>query len=328
MAFKPGAGYGELFGYSVANIRGDGFEVPHLAGTILRTAIGQLVFTRFLNESRDAFGVGKGGTFTIPIFQDFGAVTSVTPLVPGTAIGLGTQRAFSVSMAMQEYGTGIAYESLGDWISSIEIRSQLVDTLGRHIGRMINFLDYEIFAATPWSIEVVAAGSYNGLLGTNRALVATAYGELGRGGVALAYDSLVKNLVPPVTQSGHYVWVANGETLRNLKEGSVFINKEMYAGMSNFNMQILGIYNGFLFVETEEILRKGTSFAIGANAGGYGFGKLPSVTYYPDFGSDAGRLQVWKTLFYRGQGPIKRDWGTAAIIVRSKTAGYDYGSLG
>jgi len=328
MAFKPAAGYGDMFSYTVANMRADGFEVQHLAGTILREAISQLVWARVMNESRDAFGKGKGGTFTVPIFKDWGAVATVQPLTSGSAIGIGSQKTDSIAMMINEYGTGIGYETLGDWITSLEVRGQLVNTLGRHLGRMINWLDYDVFANTPFTIEAVGTGSYNGLLGTNRHLVATAYGELGPGGVALAYDSLKKSLVEPFTSRGLYWWIASSETLRNLKSGSIFQNQMLYSQKQGDLYQILGEFNGFVFIETEEGITKGSSFCGGANAAGFGFGMMPRTFYYPDFGSDAGRLQVWKTLFYRGQGPIWRSKGTAAIMVRTKTAAFDYGALG
>jgi len=327
MAFLAGQGYGNFFAYDVAAIRGDGFEVKTLAGTIMRQAFGELVFTRALNESRDAFGVGKGGTFTVPIAQDFGAPATVAPLTSGTVIGLGTQKMSSVQFSMYEYGTGLGYEGLGDWITNLDMRSELVNSLGRHIGRMINWLDYDILVNTPFSVEVRAFGSYTNLLGTNRQLVATSYGELGPGGLALVYDTFKKSLASPITDRGMFILFGNAASLRNLKQGSFFQNGQLFNQFSSPKLQILGEFGGFLGVETEELLGKGTLIAVAANAGGYGFGKTPTTFYYPDFGSDAGRLQVWKTLFYRGQGPIWRNSGTAAIVIRANSAGYNYGAL-
>lgn len=330
MAFKNAVGYGDMFSYTGANVRGDGFEVPRLAGTVLRTAFSELVFGRLFSESRDAFGVGKGGTFTVPIFKDWGSPATVSPLVTGTAISVGTQNVDSIPMSMYEYGTGIGWETLGDWFTSIDVRSQLVNTLGRHIGRMVNWLDYDIVQGGNFSLELIAAGSFSPLLGTNRRRsgVATIFAELGQGAMALAYDSFKKSLVSPVTERGLYGIVGNSRTFRNLKQGSVFQNQYLYSGLQGRNYQILGEAFGFLFLETEELTGNGTTFAFGQGAAGFGFGKLPSLTFYPDFGSDAGRLQVWKTLFYRGQGPIWRDKGTAIITIRSNSDAYTYGSLG
>jgi len=328
MAFLPAEGYGNMFTYTRTNIEGDGFEVKHLAGTIMRQAFGELIFSRWFNQSKDAYGIGKGGTFTTPIFKNWGAPATVIALTSGTAIGIGSQETDSVSMIMREYGTGVGYETIGDWITNLDVRSEIVRTLGNHIGRMVNWLDYDISINTPFTIEVVAAGSYNGLLGTNRKLQATAYGELGMGGIAMAYDSFTKSLAGPVTDRKQYVMVANSETFRNLKQGSVFQNRELYNDVQGIRYQILGEYMGFIFVETEELLSKGTALAYAANAAGYGFGMPPRVYYYPDYGNDANRLQVWKTKFYRGQAPIWRNKGTALIMIRCKSAGYDYNALG
>lgn len=327
MSFKPAVGYGDMFSYNVANIRADGFEVKGLAGTILRQAFSQLVFTRLLNQSNDAFGVGKGGTFTTPIFQDWGAPTAVTPLTSGTAIGIGTQKTTSVSMVMNEYGTGIGYEKLGDWMTNLDVRSQLITTLGNHIGRMVNWLDYDIVSKTIFSIEAVAAGSYR-FLGTNRQQSQATYGEFGPGGLAFAYDTFKKSLVYPATDRGLYLAVGGAESFRHLKQGSVFQNLSLYTDQRGLKYQILGEFMNFLFVETEELTAKGTIFLSGANVGGYGFGMNPRPFYYPDFGDDAGRLNVWKVLFYRGQNAIWRDTGTACICARSSSSAYNYGALG
>lgn len=328
MAFKPAAGYGDLFSYDVSGVRGDGFEVQHLSTEIMRKAFGQLVFSRAMNQSRDAFGRGKGGTFTVPIFKDWGEPSSVSALTSGTAIGIGTQLTDSVQMVINEYGTGVGYEGFTDWMTNLDIRGEIVKTLGNHIARMINFLDYNVLVNTIFGIEKVAVGSYSSLLGTNRKVFATGYGELGIGGVALAYDSFRTSIASPVTERGMYTWFANAETLRNLKQGSVFQNFDLYSDLSGYRYQVLGEFMGFVFVEVEEQMAKGTSICVAANAAGYGFGKTPTTIFYPDFGSDANRLSVWKTIFYRGQDAIWRDKGTTCIVVRTKTAGYDYGSLG
>lgn len=326
---NPAGGYGNMFGYNVSNVRGDGFEVKNFGPEVLRFALPTLVFSLAMNQSRDAFGVGKGGTFTVPIMNDWGMPGTVSPLVSGTSIGLGTQKTDSISMSMFEYGTGIGYETLTNWMTNIDFQREIQKTLGRHVGRMVNWLDYDQLINTPFTIEVVAAGSYNGLLGTNRLLQGTGYGELGYGGVALAYDTMKSSLTPPINDRGMYLWFANGATLRNLKSGSVFQNQVLYKNLPTTNgYQILGEFEKFIFVETEEQLQKGTSIVTGANAAGFGWGKTPSVFFYPDYGEDAGRLKVWKTLFYRGQGPIMRNKGTAAIVVRSKSAAFNYGGLG
>jgi len=329
MAFVPGQGYGQFFTYSAENIRGDGFEVKHFAGTIMRQAIGQLIFARALNESRDAFGKGRGGTFTTPIVNNWGEPGTVQPLTSGTAIGIGSQTTDKIEMNLYEYGTGVGYEGLGDYFTDLPFQAEVNRTLSIHISRMVNWLHYDILANTDHSIEVVATGSYAKLLGTNRKRsgVGTSFGELGWGGVALAYDTFRTSLASPVTERGFYVMFGNSETFRNLKQGSVFQNAQLYTDLRGLRWQILGEFQNFVFVETEELLRKGTAIAVAANAGGYGFGQLPRTWYYPDYGNDAGRLSVWKTKFVTGQGGIWRDRGTAAIMIRSKTTTFDYGQM-
>ena len=232
-------------------------------------------------------------------------------------------------MTMNEYGTGIGYERILDWFSSIPVRNELLVSLSNHVARSINLLDFLVLNACKYSMEVPAAGSYSTILGTNRAGVSQAtMGELGRGGVAQLYDGFRTRIVSPLNERGMYGWVGNSETFRNLKEGSVFQNAILYNSLQGIRYQILGDYMNFTFVETEEQLTKGTSFAIGNNTFGFGFGLMPQITYYPDFGQDAGRLPVWKILWYRGQDPIWRDKGTSCIMVRSLTAAYSYGGLG
>jgi hypothetical protein len=327
MAFKGGAGYGDLFSYNVAGVRGDGLEVQHFAGTIMRQVFSNLVFGRALNESRDAFGKGKGGTFTIPISYDWGQPATVAPLVSGTAISVGTQTFSSIGMVIKEYGTGVGYEGYADFWTNLELQAEITKTLSNHVSRMINWLDYDLLINSKFSLEVPATGSYSSLLATNRQVVATSYGELGRGGLAMLYDTFKKSLVPPITDRGMYILFGNSASFRNLKMGSVFQNYSLYTDFRAQRMQVLGEFMNFVAVETEELTGKGTLIAVGANAGGFGFGQLPRTFFYPDFGSDANRLSVWKTLFYRGQGPIWRDSGTASIVVRCNSTDYDYGQI-
>jgi len=321
-------GYGNLFGYNVTNVRADGFEVQHFGPQVLRYAIPNLVFALGMNQSRDAFGVGKGGTFTVPLMLDWGMPGTVTPLISGTAIGLGTQKTDKIQMSMYEYGTGIGYETLTDWMTNLKFQTEIQITLGRHVARMINWLHYDQLVNTIFSIEVPAAGSYTNLLGTNRIVTQGTLGELGYGGVALAYDSMKANLVPPINSRNMYLWLASGATLRNLKAGSVFQNQMLYSKISSDSYQILGEFEKFVFVETEEQLNKGTSIVVGGNTAGYGFGMNPKVFYYKDYGSDAERFSVFKTLFYHGAGAIMRDKGTSCIVVRSSSGVYSYGGLG
>jgi hypothetical protein len=331
MGFLPAEGYGNMQSYTKANIQADSFEVKNLGGTIMRKAFGQLVFSRFMNESRNAFGLGKGGTFTVPIFNDWGAVATVQPLVSGTAIGIGSQKVDSVSMTIGEFGTGIGYETQGDFVTNLDIRDQLTTTLGNHIARMVNWQDYDILVNNAlFTIEVPSAGSYSSLLGTNRIgnIDRSGYGELGAGGLAKVYDTFRGAIASPVTQRGMYIAVGNARTFRNLKNGSVFQNQQLYANMRGNTWQVLGDFMGFTFVESEELTGNGTTLFLANNAGGYGFGQLPRTWYYPDYGQDAGRLSVWKTIYYRGQGAIWRDKGTTAILMRTNSSTYNYGSLG
>lgn len=320
-------GYGNFFGYDVSGARGDGFEVKTFGPKVIRFAIPNLVFALGMNESTDAFGVGKGGTFTVPMMKNWTMPTSVTPLTSGTAITVGTQQTDKVEFSMYEYGTGIGYETLTDWITNIPFQTQIQTTLGIHIARMINWLHYDTLSKTIFSIEIPAPGSYSALLGTSRKLQGTAYGELGPGAVALAYDSMKASLVP-ANDRGMYLWMANASTLRGLKAGSYFQNQVLYKNVKSDSYQILGEFEKFIFVETEEQFGRGTSLIIGQNAGGYGFGLTPKTFYYPDYGEDAGRISVWKTKFYHGGGAIMRDKGTACVIVRSKSAGFDYSAMG
>lgn len=331
MGFLPDVGYGNMQSYNKLNAVADGFEVKNLGGTIMRKAMGQLVFSRFMNESQNAFGLGKGGTFTVPIFNDLGAIATVQPLVSGTAIGIGSQKTDSVSMYIGEYGTGIGYETQGDFVTNLNVRDQLTTTLGNHVGRMINWQDYDILVNSAlFTIETPAAGSYSSLLGTNRIgnIDRSGYGELGPGALAKVYDTFRGAIASPVTQRGMYVCVANARTFRNLKNGSVFQNAQLYSDLRGITWQVLGDFMNFTFVETEELTGNGTTLFLAQNAAGYGFGQLPRTWYYPDFGQDAGRLSVWKTIYYRGQGAIWRNKGTAAILVRTNTSAYNYGSLG
>jgi hypothetical protein len=302
-----------------------------MAGSVMRQAFGELVFSRVMNESQDAFGVGRGGTFTVPIALDWGAPATVQPLTAGTSIGIGTQKFDKVYMTINEYGTGIGYETMADWITNIPNRQVLVTSLGNHVARMLNWLDYDILVnKAAFGFTIPIAGSYGALTydvaGTLRADQGS-FGELGPGALAKAYDTFRGALVSPQTQRGNYVAIGNARTFRNLRNGSVFQNMSLYSDMAGLRFQVLGDYMGFTFIETEELTGNGTTLCLGANVAGYGFGKTPQMAYYGDYGQDVGRLQVWKMLFYRGQDAIWRDKGTCGLLIRSNSSAFNYGLM-
>ena len=328
-----GGAYGDLFSYTKGNIQADGFEIKNLSGSVLRFAIGEMVYGRIMNQSLDAFGVGKGGTFTIPIFNDWGAPATVSPLVSGTSIGIGTQTTSSISMIIHEYGTGIGYEPFGDWTTNINIRNELNKTLGLNIGRAMNWLDKNTLSDNAqFFIDVPAVGSLSAFTqdsGGTTARSRASFGELGQGAVAFAYDTLKRSLVSPNSQRGLYTAIANSRTLRNLKNGSVFQNALLFNQLlvPGAKWQVLGEFQNILWIETEELTGDGTTLVCGGNAAGYGLGLAPRLWFYPDYGQDAQRLEVWKMKYYRGQGPIFMNKGTAALVIRSCSGTYNYGLM-
>jgi hypothetical protein len=331
MGFLQAIGYGDMFTYTKGNISADGFEVKNLSGSVMRYAVDEMVYARVMNQSRDAFGVGKGGTFTIPIFNDWGVPATVSPLVSGTSMGIGTQTTSSVSMVIKEYGTGIGYEPFGDWTTNIPIRDELVKTLGLNIGRAMNWLDKNTISdGCQFFIDVPAVGSLSAFTqdsGGTTARTRASFGELGQGALAFAYDTLKKSLVSPNSSRGFYTAIGNSRTFRNLKNGSVFQNMSLYTDMRGIKWQVLGEFMNFVFIETEELTGDGTTLVTGANAAGFGLGLAPKLWFYPDYGEDAGRMEVWKTKYYRGQGAIFMNKGTAAIAIRTCSGTFNYGLM-
>ena len=88
-------------------------------------------------------------------------------------------------------------------------------------------------------------------------------------------------------------------------------------GANGLIYQILGAWEGFLFVQTEEGMDGTTGYVIAPECGAQAYAKPISLYYYPDINSDAGRLNVVKWHMIAGFAQTLRNYGTRALRVIS-----------
>lgn len=287
---------------------------------VIRYGKDLLVFGDFLENRTDrAFGKAKGETYTVPIYNWEDVAT--TALTVGTSITVGTQSVDSVSISLAEYGRGISKEGKIDYISNIANAQELQITIAQQWADTFNELAGKVFSDSVWGVYTVGNEGSHSALGTNL----TDDSQKGTGTItgtmiSYVYQQLRKAKVRrfPTEYGQLYLWVGNAETLQAVKDEAGWENLQLYnRGGEGIIHNVLGPYKGFLFVETEEGLVKGKSYAFGQGVGAYGFALPMHIAYYPDYHQDAGRLQVWKWHTILGLGATLRDKGTTCIVVKS-----------
>lgn len=307
-------------------------ELEQWATDVIRYSLGDLVFAKSIGMTQSVerfFGVGGGGTVTIPIYNwetDANVVSAKTPLVIGSSITLGTQVIDSVRIDLKFYGMGYSKHDEIDYITNLNNRRLIQQTMSNKAARVINALHKDIYEASQMGIYTISTAgslSQDGQIGTNPSWGGTG-GDFTLGLVHAARDGLIRSNVM-AGQRGLYEIIGHPDTFRTIKNFAKFENRELYNNNGRGNLfQVLGEWEGCTWIETTERMSKGTSFIVGRNVGGYGFGQQPKVFYYPDFGEDAGRHQVWKLKFALAQGATLRDKGTTCLTLRTSPTALTY----
>lgn len=315
-------GYGDLFGLTSSQMRGQNQVLTQWSGEVLRLGMDMLVFSRFLSQAPPgvAMGLGKGDTFRIPIFNWVEETEGTTALTSGTSIPLITQGTLNVYGTLDEYGRGIGMENTLDYYTKLNNARELLETLANNRARVINELSRQLIYATPHRAvcgETGTSGTVRFNQTTSGTSQGTAAATLASPHIKRIYDHLKSRRVPTFG-NGLYIYVGNAKHLRGLKDEQVFENYNYYNNMSVGNglvYQVIGNWEGFTFVQTEEGMSDTVGYALAPEIGAAAYAKPVSLYYYPDFNSDAGRLNVIKWHMIAGWAKTLRDAGTRAMTV-------------
>lgn len=319
-----GAGYGDAFGLTSSQMSGQNQVLTQWSGQVLRLGMDKLVFPNFLSMTPPGIvmGLNKGDTFRIPIFTWVEDTEATTALTSGTVIPLISQGTLNVYGTLDEYGRGIGFENTLDYYTKLNNGAELVETLANNRARTINELCRSVIHNTPHIVGLGVAGT----TGTTRFNISAGSGTLSVGTLASGhiknvYDHL-KGVRVPTFSNGLYYYVGNAAHLRGLKNESVFETWSVYnnmpiAGQNGFIYQVLGAWQGFVFIETEEGMNGTIGYVIAPEAGAQAYAKPVSLYYYPDINSDAGRLNVIKWHMIAGFAQTLRNYGTRALRVIS-----------
>jgi hypothetical protein len=314
--------YGASFGLQSSDLRGQNQVLTQWSGQVLRLGMDMLVFPRFLEQAPPgiAMGLGKGDTFRIPIFNWITDTAGTTALSSGTLIPLLSQGTNNVYGTLDEYGRGIGMENTLDYYTKLNNSTELLETLANNRARVINELCRGVIDATPH----IAVAGVTGTYGTTRFNLSSSSG-IATTAIATLSGALLKDIGDhfksarvPTFANGLYVYVGNAAHLRGLKNEGVFENYNYYnnAGVNNgIVYQVLGNWEGFTFVQTEEGMAGTCGYALGPQIGAVAYAKPISLYYYPDVNSDANRLNVIKWHMICGFAKTLRDVGTRAIKV-------------
>jgi hypothetical protein len=320
-----GAGYGDSFGLTSSQMAGQNQVLTQWSAQILRLGMDALVFPRFLSlvPPGITMGLNKGNTYRIPIFTWVEETAATTALTSGTVIPLISQGTLNVYGTLDEYGRGIGFEQTLDYYTKLDNAQALLETLANNRARVLNELARGVIDSTP---HIVSLG-VTGTLGTTRFNVSAASATLC---AATLYSDHVKAIrdhlktaLVPTFPNGLYVYVGNSAHFRGLKNESIFENYNLYntsqiLAPNGLVYQVLGAWEGFVFVETEMGMTAATGYVIAPEAGAQAYAKPISLYYYPDINSDAGRLNVFKWYMIAGFSQTLRDYGTRVMKVITK----------
>lgn len=318
MAFPFDGGYGDAFAVTKSQLSGQNQVLTQWSGEVIRLTQDLLVFPRFLDLAPPGvtLGLSKGDTWRAPIFLWNEDTAATTALTSGTTIPLISQSTLNIYGTIDEYGRGIASEMVLEYYVKFGLQGELLQTLANNRALVMNELCRSVIHSTP---HVMILGT-NGTIFKN---LAAASGTLARDKITSTHckaihDHLKTQRVPTFSNGLYYV-IGNAAGFRSLKDEGVFTNYALYNRPSAFIYQSLGQWEGFEFIQTEEGM-KGTSFyVIAPNVGAQAYAKPMSLFYYPDFNSDAGRLNVYKWHMLAGYSAVLRDYGTRAIRVIAGT---------
>jgi len=318
------SGYGDTFGLQTSDLRGQNQVLTQWSGQVLRLGMDMLVFPRFLAQAPPgiAMGLGKGDTFRIPIFNWITETSATTALSSGTAIPLLSQGTYNVYGTLDEYGRGIGMENTLDYYTKLNNASELLETVANNRSRVLNELCRSVIHNTP-HVAIVGVTGTTGTVRYNIDVAGTAGWATSAAGTLSS--AVVKNLGDhfkaarvPTFGNGLYVYVGNAAHLRPLKDEGVFENYNYYnnPGFSNgIVYQVLGNWEGFTFVQTEEGMAGTYGYALAPEIGAVAYAKPISLHYYPDINSDANRMNAIKWHMIAGFAQTLRNYGTRAFRV-------------
>jgi hypothetical protein len=287
------------------------------SGEVIRLSQDMLVFPRFLDLAPPGItmGLGKGDTWRAPIFLWNENASATTALTSGTTIPLITQATLNISGTIDEFGAGIGVENVLEYYVKFGVQGELLRTLANNRALVLNELCRSVIHNTRHNMIIGTNGTlFKNLTAASATL---ANGTMDSTQCKKVYDHLKGQRVPRFG-NGLYVYIGNAAHLRPLKNEGVFENYNLYNQRdSGLVYQVLGNWQGFTFIETEEGMNGTTGYVLAPNVGAQAYAKPVSLYYYPDFNSDAGRLNVFKWHMLAGFSQVLRDYGTRAIRVHT-----------
>lgn len=328
---------------------GGGYLAPQsIANQVIRLGRDNSLYSAFLTEATDSFGVSKGTTFT---FKRLDKVTQETvgshlsPLGPGTSIPYLSWSYGSHQISAQEYGVGYSFEDWARYTSAEALSEDMAWLISDHVRVFLDTLARNVVFSTNKAITMVnAAGSFhygtNAPLTTNNIKTYGAYasaagiaagtsignGEITFGALAKAHD-LLKKSDYAIGINGKYPAILNTRTARQIKNLLRFENNVQMPQIPDTTF--LGDAEGFLWYETEENTQDGVIAIVPEGAFGMGFALRPQFWFYPDILEDAGRGQGNKVRFGAGYGALLEQYAKdkgdiAALLIKVGINDTDY----
>jgi len=286
--------YGNVVPFDRSDMRTAGLEVKQWAADVMRYGFDNMSYAKYLT-SRTEFGVGKGGTITVPVWPWDRTVSGTTALAVGTRVPIGTQSAESFDVNIGEYGRGYVVDSFMSMLSNVNQIEKAKQGLAFNFAVTWDaFVRNTVFEAASHGARAIAAGSLS--IGANPGTVA-ANAVIDGTMVREMYRHMRAQKVPRFSD-GYYRWLSNGASLDPLMNdpGWESLQVETTNG-DGMRRNVLGKFRGFIFEETEENTVDGEHHLFGPDFGVQAFGNPVRLVLEEDYLDDFGRVDAvaWMT---------------------------------
>jgi N4-gp56 family major capsid protein len=289
----------------------------------LRTALQPAVRFRQFCDAQEAFGLGKGDTFSWNVYSDVatqGGAINETDKMPETNFTIAQS-----SLTVGEYGNSVPFTGKLDDLSEQPLTDIIHKVLKHDARKAFDTAAWTQFALTPLTVQPASGSSTTAIdFRTDGTVAANTTVAMNKAHVRLIADQLAERNIPAYDGESYFA-VGRPSTFRTLKDDLEGIHQYTDQGWRIIMNGEKGSYNGIRFVEQTVIADRGwtdpdsdQAFFFGADTVCEAIsipeeirGKIPT-----DFGRDRG--VAWYALL--GYGIVHTAAANARII--------EWGSLG
>lgn len=227
---------------------------PNLSNK-LRVALQPSVRFRQFADAQEAFGLGKGDTFSWNVFSDVatqGASLSETDVMPETNFTISQN-----SLTVTEYGNSVPFTGKLDALSEQPVTELIHKVLKHDARKALDTAVYAQFDLTPLVVAPTGGTSTSAItLVTNGAPTITNNLAMSNVHVKLIADQLAERNIPAY-DGEHYFAIGRPSTFRAFKDNLESIHQYTDQGWRIIMGGEKGMYEGIRFIEQTAVASSG-----------------------------------------------------------------------